>query len=104
MQPGDLAALSAGDTAFVRKRVHPDSYAAWRRNQLVFVSTPLAEVAQLLEDNYGLKVVFTDAALANEKFTATIRGRNPNVLLNVLAESFGLTVTRRGKHVTISRQ
>ncbi len=103
MQSGDLAALSESDTAFVRKRVTPDLYAAWRRNQLVFVSTPLAEVAQLLEDNYGLKVVFKDAALANEKFTATIRGRNPNVLLKVLAESFGLTVTRRGKHVTIDR-
>jgi len=103
MQSGDLAALSARDTAFVRKRVNPDLYAAWRRNQLVFVSTPLAEVAQLLEDNYGLKVVFKDAALADEKFTATIRGRNPNVLLKVLAESFGLTVTRRGKNVTIDR-
>jgi ferric-dicitrate binding protein FerR (iron transport regulator) len=103
MQSGDLAALSAGDTAFVRKRVNPESYAAWRRNQLVFVSTPLAEVAQLLEDHYGLKVVFADDALAREKFTATIRGRNPNVLLKVLAESFGLVVTRRGNHVTISR-
>lgn len=48
-------------------------------------------------------MVFTDAALADEKFTATIRGRNPNVLLKVLAESFGFTVTRRGKHVTIDR-
>ena len=48
-------------------------------------------------------MVFKDAALADEKFTATIRGRNPNVLLKVMAESFGLTVTWQGKQITIDR-
>ncbi|CAA9277825.1 MAG: Putative anti-sigma factor [uncultured Cytophagales bacterium] len=102
MQPGEYAALSGEDTAFRTRRVEPDVYSSWRQNKLIFEAMPLSQVAQLLEDNYGLRVTFGEPALAREQFTATIPTRDPDVLLSALAESFNLEVRRSGNQVRLT--
>ncbi len=102
MQPGQYAALSEEDTAFRTRRVEPALYSSWRQNKLIFEAMPLSQVAQLLEDNYGLRVTFGEPALAREQFTATIPTRDPDVLLSALAESFNLEVRRSGNQVRLT--
>ncbi len=103
MKPGDLVQFSEKDQSFTRKAVNPEKFSSWTQNQLIFDNTPLKEIAQILEDTYGMKVHFADPDLANRTFTATIPVNKPEVLLTALSESLNLRVSRNGNEVTLGR-
>jgi len=85
LQPGDLVDVSAEQSRVVRRVVRPFDYSAWQQHKLVFDNTPIAEVAQLLEDTYGLTVRFDDPTLAQRRLSGTVPSRNRQVLLNAIA-------------------
>jgi ferric-dicitrate binding protein FerR (iron transport regulator) len=66
----------------------------------VFDDTPIEEIAEMLEHNHGLEV--TVVASAKERtFTANVPSDNIEMLLNLLNETLGLKITRRGNVVRI---
>ncbi|SDM10195.1 ferric-dicitrate binding protein FerR, regulates iron transport through sigma-19 [Catalinimonas alkaloidigena] len=99
MHPGDLVAYAGGPQTLAQRKVDPEQYTAWRRQQLVFAATPLLDVAQTIEDTYGLRVVFADSALAARRFTGTIPTSDLDGLLVSLAETFDLTLERDATQV-----
>ena len=102
MVPGELVEYAEGDETFKRKTVNPGRYTSWRNNQLIFKQTPLHEVIQLLEDNYGLKVVVTNKDIRNKTFTATLPTDDAEVVLKALSKSFKLTVRREDHQVILA--
>jgi ferric-dicitrate binding protein FerR (iron transport regulator) len=100
MKPGEQVVFNEDKSAFTKKMVNAESYSAWIHQKLVFNDTPLTEIAQLLEDNYGFEVDFNEAGIVNRKFTATIPAGNINTLLTALAESFNMKITRNGNTLT----
>lgn len=100
MNPGEQVVFHEDKSAFIKKTVDAKSYSAWIHQKLVFNDTPLIEIAQLLEDNYGFEVDFSKADIARRKFTATIPAGNINTLLTALTESFNLKITRNGNKLT----
>lgn len=102
MHPGDLVEVSP--TNYAKKRVDGTQYTAWKDNQLIFDGTPVREIAQLLEDNYGYRVTITDPELADKRF----RGRAPagevENLLQQLEKVFQLTITTRGNIIRVSEK
>lgn len=101
MKPGDRVALSAQNDDLIAKTVNPDLYTAWTKNMLVFEDTPLSEIAQLLEDNYGLKVTMKDKALKDRIFTGDIPTIQTDVLLEILKTSMQINITQTGNQVII---
>jgi ferric-dicitrate binding protein FerR (iron transport regulator) len=99
MQPGEYVEFSEKDKQLTRKLVNPSYYSSWTENKLIFNNTTLAEIAQLIEDNYGLKVYLKDKALAGRSFTATLPAGNMQTLLLALEESFQIKVTRQKNKV-----
>ena len=102
MKPGDLAAFSDTSRSFVLRHVDPDQYSSWIYQKLIFDHTPIADVAQMLEDNYGLSVVIAKPALAKKTFTATLPSDSLPVLLKALEESFNLQITQLDKKLIIT--
>jgi transmembrane sensor len=96
MEPGELVEVSSGTREFERKKVDVSNYSSWRMNKLVFVGTPLAEIAQLFEDNYGFKVEFKDVTLENQLFTGSASVDDPHELIGKLNLIFGLNIQQRG--------
>ncbi len=101
MQPGDLVQFSENDQSFVKKTVNPEKFSSWTHNLLNFDNASLREVAQVLEDTYGLKVIFANEQLASRKFTATLPVNKPEILLTAIAESLNVRVTRKDNEVTL---
>ncbi|CCH02195.1 anti-FecI sigma factor, FecR [Fibrella aestuarina BUZ 2] len=101
MQPGDLVDVSPSATGFQKRRVDVDSYDAWRDGQLRFDQTPIRDIISGLEDIYGWHISLRRPNLASQTFTATVPADNPDLLLSLLTESFGLHIHRRGSVVTI---
>ncbi len=104
MQPGDMAEISEEKETITKRLVKPEVYSSWRSNTLTFDDTPLSVIAQLLEDNYGLKVEIRDAALAQRKYTGTAPADNVDVLLTKLAKIFDARVIREDRKIVLTTQ
>lgn len=101
MQPGEAVALSDAGKNVSKTAVDPTLYTAWVNKKLVFDNTPLSEVARIIEDTYGLRVVFADRAQARRKIRGSIPTEDVDVLLAALSGTFNLTVEKKPDHILI---
>lgn len=94
MQPGDMVEVFARDGKMIKKVVNPEVYTSWKDNKLVCFDTPLKVIAQVIRNNYGMRMVFEDNALSEMVVTGTLPTNNLNLLLEVLAESMRLDIKK----------
>ena len=102
MQPGDLVETSAVQPGLTRRHVQPALYSGWTQGRLKFEQTPMRDVVQLLHDSYGLQVEVTDADILRQTVVGQVPTTSPDVLLDALAKSLEIKVTRQGNHVRFS--
>ena len=95
MQPGDQVEYRKGRRKLTRKAVRPEVYSSWTRKVWILDGMPLSEVAQRMEETYGLNVRITDKALAAEKMTGVVPTQNLDVLLEGLTTIFQMQVERQ---------
>ncbi len=103
LRPGELAEVLPGQKTVQRRPVKPAMHTAWQHHRLLFEETPLEEVAQTLEDYYGVNVQI-QTALAGRRFTGAVPTRDLQVLLAVLSESFGISITRQAQQITMAKK
>ncbi len=101
MAPGDLFFADVKRKVFYRKRVDPAKQSSWQQGKLHFDGTTLQEVAQLLEDTYGVTVVIADPALRRQTLSGTIPNNSIQTILNALSTLFDLRITQQDKRITI---
>ena len=99
MQPGELVAIE-GDR-YVQHPVLVENYTAWTQDEHIFDGTTLAEIAQLVEDIYGMEVEIKNQALPTKKFTGRIDRGDLNSLFGQLEKVFPLAIEQKGKLITI---
>ena len=97
LQPGELATLE--DRKLLKVKVKPSEYAAWKEHKLFFDQTPLREVANILEDTYGIQVVFENETLVNRKLSGEISSDKATDILKAIKESFDISITNDGHRV-----
>ena len=101
MQPGDWVELSEASPTLVRKSVNLQDYLSWRKQILVFNQTPLPEVAQIIEDYYGVEVRLQDN-LRSRTITGSIPTDNLTVLLRALSASMRIKVHQQDQQIVLS--
>ncbi len=104
MRAGEVVELSAHSRKITRKVANPDLYTSWRNHELVFDETPLAQIARVLEDTYGRKVVFKKPALAQYRISGTIPSDNVDILLSALAKSSNIRIEQQDNTVLVDTQ
>lgn len=85
------------------KRVNPEVYTSWIRQELVLDSTPLSFLTDKISRTYGVEVKVNDDALYNRKLTGTINFRSMERLLQAVSEVLQIEVTQTGDKVTFHR-
>ena len=104
MQPGELTEFSKSSGQLIQKKVDPEVFSSWRNKTLMFDGTPLSEIAQLLEDIYGLEVEIKNPALAGRRLTGEIASTDLDMFLNTLPELLDIKVTRQGKKLILENR
>jgi len=94
MQPGDLVAVSAESPEVEQKPVRPEQYASWQRREWLLHNAPLRELADKIEDTYGLTVVFADPAQAGLRLHGSFPSDDLAKLMQILSASTGLQIRR----------
>ncbi len=102
MLPGEMVEYADSKAKFVKKQVDPELYTSWRENELIFVRTPLSDIAQMLEDNYGLQLVFQTPDIKQKRFTGSSPADSVHLLFHTWEQLFGLQITKSGKQIIIA--
>ncbi len=101
MKPHDAVEIPVTQPRFIKSVVNPAQYSAWKQRRLVLNNIRMQEVAEILEDLYGLPVQFEDPELKQVVLNGTsIPTTNSTILFNALSETLGVPVTiKSGKLV-----
>jgi len=99
MTPGDFVEYNNDQLA--KRSVKSDSVIAWKDHRLSFNNTSLREVAAIIKEQYGVTVRLTDETMESKTITGIMSNDNLDVLLQSLALSLDVKVTRQSDEVII---
>ena len=94
--PGDWVSYDQTSHQFTKGTVALDAYVAGQFDKLTFDQIPLKEVAQIVEDYYGIRIQFENQQLAEQEFVGSVPSDNVEALITAIAELYDLTVVREG--------
>jgi len=101
MKPGETVEWTDQKPVLAKKLTKPERYAAWTEKRLVFDGTPLPEVAQMLEDNFGLKVTIQNPALLTKTLSGEVSLENEEILLQALRDLYGIRISHDGDRLVL---
>lgn len=94
MEPGERVSFSQKTKSLEKDYVDPQNYTAWTEGAILFDHTSLREIATLLEDTYGVRVVVADPQLLKKELSGQV-DLQLNIIITLLEKSFGLEITRQ---------
>ncbi|MBO9611397.1 MAG: FecR domain-containing protein [Dyadobacter sp.] len=103
LKPGELVTFDAQGNANLRRTADGEDYSAWKKHRFIFDQTPLAELAPLFREHFGVDLRIADSTIARMTITGTFTARTDDMLLSFLKEAAHLDVHREGQTVTLSR-
>jgi transmembrane sensor len=92
LNPGELATVKKNQLS--KRVVEGIQYTSWVRSKLVFDKTQLSELAQILQDTYGMKVSFQNEDLKQRQLSGEISSASADDILFAIAETFNIKVTK----------
>ncbi len=102
LTPGDRATFAGGAEAVV-DRPSVDAVTAWRRGEVVFSNATLKDAAAEINRYGPVKVVVTDAQVANLHVSGIFETNDPAEFAVVMAKMNNLHAQRVGQQIELSR-
>jgi ferric-dicitrate binding protein FerR (iron transport regulator) len=93
MAPGDFVEFR--NAGLQKKPVRSDSVLAWREHKLIFYGTPLRKLIEVIEEDYGVKVVTKGDSVAEKKIYGILSNDSLDVLLEALKATGDFAVERQ---------
>lgn len=103
LEPGEHAEISESKKVIEKSTVDIQKYSSWIDNKLIFEKAELSEIKHVLEDNFGLEVVFEDQSLLHRRFTGVIKTDNITLFLETLELSFGVDVIKENEKIIFQK-
>ena len=95
LEPGEMVEYSGATKKVSKKNVQAEMYSAWKDQKLYFDDTPLTSLALILEDTYGLEVIFKDEMLKEKKISGAITATNLPTLLQAVERLLRISINRQ---------
>ena len=84
LRPNDFLEFDEKAKTVTRENTNIEKYIAWHQNIMILDDTPMTELAGLLEQWYGVKVVVADEEIKRYKFTPTFDNEPLHRVLELL--------------------
>lgn len=104
MKPGDLVSFNAKNKATLKTVSPSQNFSIWKEKRFVFDEISLSDVAQLLEETYGLSVTIDTPELAQRKLMGSFRAENVDELLRTISDLLDINVVRQEDQVRLSEK
>lgn len=102
MKPGEVAEFDAAAHRITRSEGNVSDFDIWKAKKLVFDNTAMKDVATILEETYGLKVV-VDKSLEMRRITGEFASDDLDILLQFIARALDAHVTRKADEILFKR-
>ncbi len=103
MKPGELVDYQEANGAVDHRTVNAEVYHSWKSHRWVLEDVTLRQVADRIEETYGLPVHIPDPRLAREPMTGVLPTENLDKLLSVLSATYGIRVQRQEDRLTLTK-
>lgn len=103
LAPGELAHFSSEIGKVERSEVNTRVYTSWIEDTWIFDETPLKQVANRIEDTFGVKVEIAKP-LQTKILSGSIKSTNLDFLQQALSEVINEPVKKRGNTVYIGKR
>jgi transmembrane sensor len=101
LRPNDMVRLSPAGQLIPYRSVQVDQFFNWTRGLVEFDQARLAEAARRIERNFGVEVNIADSALAERRFTGSVRAFSLYADLQGIAVLLDATYSRDGNRVVL---
>lgn len=96
LKPGERVRFFAKSGNMKRENVHPEVYTSWINHKWIFEDTPLTQIAQRIEQTFGLKVVIRDPKIKNKKLSGSIKSTDLEIIKKALIKILHIPIQQRG--------
>ncbi len=104
MAPGELLEVDKQEKAITQDKVPVEAISSWKDNNLLCYGTPVSQLINVIEDQFGYRVVCEDDQLRNIKVSGAIPLDNITVFNQVLSRLIDAEVSVDGKTILITRK
>ena len=102
MRPGQVVTVNEELQAQVNDDKDVVARSGWSRHEFHFDNTSLQDIARLVEDMYGYKMVMEDTAMSRVAISGDLRVHNVQELVKVLELPSGYRMRIRGKTIYVT--
>lgn len=93
--------VHAQDSILNKEQVSDKLYNYYRTKQFVCDETPLWKLVEVINDAYGSNIVIGNPAIRNLTLTTTFDNESLDQVLNVISETFSITIVKEGNTITL---
>jgi ferric-dicitrate binding protein FerR (iron transport regulator) len=103
MKPGDWVEYEALQHKLTRKTVNAQVYSSWTKKKWILENTSLLQVAERIQETFGLEVSVPDISLQKESMTGVIPVETLDEALEVLATTYNIRIEKNNNQLIIKR-
>jgi len=96
LKPGERVRFFAQSGNVERENVRTDIYTCWTNHKWIFDDTPLTQIAQRIEQTFGLNVIIRDSKIKNKKLSGSIKSTNLNIIKKALIKILHIPIRQSG--------
>jgi transmembrane sensor len=104
MKPGELVSFDPRNRPTLSQASTLTDLSIWQEKRFVFEQTRLSEVAQMLEETYGLKVEISSPQLAERELMGSFRANNLDELLQTISDLLDIAIVREADTIRLSEK
>lgn len=87
---GETGLVYSSNTGIIKKNNNDANYLSWKTKVITFDEDSMEEVEAVLEDVYGIDVVFENPDFKNCKLTAKFNKKKAKDAIEIIARTFGM--------------
>jgi ferric-dicitrate binding protein FerR (iron transport regulator) len=101
MKPGELAILDDKGQIEIQLILAAEDPAAWKDHRFVFSSTPLSEVALMLDEVFGVQVIIPEQQVAQMTVSGSFTAHSAEELIQTLSEASTLSYQKEKRKIIL---
>ncbi len=102
MKPGDIVTYTTQNNhPELLKTQGTQPHNAWKNHQFYFDNTPLWEVAQVIEEHFGVEVVLTDSSLNQRRLSGYFKADTPKDVAETISLLLTISIEQNGQKIII---
>jgi transmembrane sensor len=101
MRPGNVVTVANSGQYRLTQTRTARRYVAWKDHWFYFDNTSLTEIAEQIQEQFGIKVVVPDAKLAQRRIAGNFRAEQADDLFQILSELLNLNVVKKHNYIEL---